>query len=126
MARILGLGHIRSPKSVEELIRLLRSSPRPQVADHMPEFRCALVVLTGVDKGTDQELWINWYGDHKSKLTIPSEMSELPREVRKRWYVYWGEDDPGEASPDGKRHKDKDKEDKDDKHGKGDKDGKDG
>jgi hypothetical protein len=98
-ARILGLGHVRSPKAVEELIRLMRSAPRPRVGDHMVDFRLALVVLTGEDKGTDQELWINWYGDHKSKLEVAPETPELPRELRRRWNVYWGEKD-GEKDDD--------------------------
>ena len=110
-ARILGLGHIRSPKSVEELVRLMRSTHRPRVADHMAEFRLALVVLTGEDKGTDQELWINWYGDNKSKLEIAPEEPELPRELRRRWNVYWGvadrEDDEGEGE--GKKRRGKEK-----------------
>jgi hypothetical protein len=108
-ARILGLGHVRSPKAVEELVRLMRSSPRPRVGDHMVDFRLALVVLTGVDKGTDQELWINWYGDNKSKLEVAPAMPELPRELRRRWNVYWGEKDEDEAEAEGpgKRRKGK-------------------
>ena len=105
-ARILGLGHIRSTKSVEELIRLMRSAPRPRVSDHMETFRTALVVLTGEDKGTDQELWINWYGDHKSKLEVAPEMPELPRELRRRWNVFWGErDEEDEGEGAGKKRK---------------------
>lgn len=108
-ARILGLGHIRAPKSVDELIRLMRSSPRPRVAEHMGEFRLALVALTGVDKGTDQELWINWYGDSKARLEIAPEAPELPRELRRRWNAYWGEKDPDEPGEEGKRRKGKEK-----------------
>ncbi len=108
-ARILGLGHIRSPKSVDELIDLMRSSPRPRVGDHMAEFRLALVVLTGEDKGTDRELWINWYGDHKSKLEIAAEALELPRELQRRWNQYWGVKDEEEAGAEGKRRKGKEK-----------------
>lgn len=107
-ARILGLGHIRSAKSVEELVRLMRSSPRPRVGDHMGDFRLALVVLTGEDKGTDQGLWINWYGDHKAKLEVAAETPELPRELRRRWSTYWGEKDQGDE-PDGGRRKGKER-----------------
>ncbi len=90
-ARILGLGRIRSRTSVDELIRLMRSCPRPRVGEYMGEFRLALVVLTGEDKGTDQELWINWYGDHKNTLAVAAEPPELPRELARRWNTYWGE-----------------------------------
>jgi hypothetical protein len=74
------------------LIRLVRSSHRSWNGSQMPDFRLALVVLTGVDKGTDRQLWINWYGDHKGKVEVPA----VPRELRKRWNSYWGEaDEPG-------------------------------
>jgi len=90
-ARILGLGRIRSPKSVDELIRLVRSSHRSWDGSQMPDFRLALVALTGVDKGTDRQLWINWYGDHKGKIEVAAVPPELPRDLRKRWNSYWGE-----------------------------------
>lgn len=105
-ARILGLGNIRSPKSVEELVRLMRSSPRPRVGDHMGEFRLALVALTAADMGTDQELWINWYGDHKTRLEVAAEPAELPPELRRRWNAYWGITEE-KAGPGGKRRREK-------------------
>jgi hypothetical protein len=89
-ARILGLGNIRSRSSVEELVQIMRSGPRARVGDFMGELRLALVVLTGEDKGTDQGLWINWYGDHKSTLVVAKEAGELPRELERRWNAYWG------------------------------------
>jgi hypothetical protein len=105
-ARILGLARIRSPKSVEELFKLMRLAPRQRVNDYMEDFRLALVALTGVDKGTDQQLWLEWYGDHKSKLEIAPDMPELPRELRRRWNAFWGECDPDdEPAGEGKRHK---------------------
>ena len=90
-ARILGLACVRSSRSVDELIRLVRSSHRSWDGSQMPDFRLALVVLTGVDKGTDRQLWINWYGDHKGKIAVATVPPELPRELRKRWDSYWGE-----------------------------------
>jgi HEAT repeat protein len=108
-ARILGLGHIRCAKSVDELMRLMRSAPRARVGDHIQEFRLALVVLTGEDKGTDQELWINWYGDHQSKLEIAPDEPELPRELRRRWNQYWGIQDEDEPGREGRRGKGKGK-----------------
>jgi HEAT repeat protein len=90
-ARILGLGNVRAKESVDELIQLMRSAPRPRVADVMLEMRTALFMLTGVDKGTDQELWINWYGDAKNSLTIaPEPPVQCPQEVRRCWTTFWG------------------------------------
>lgn len=94
-ARILGLGNIRSPAAVEALIQLMRSSPHHKVADHMAEFRLALARLTGEDKGGNQELWINWYGDHKGALEIASEPTELAPELQRRWEQYWGREARG-------------------------------
>lgn len=92
-ARILGLAHIRSPKSVDELLQLLRSSHRSWEGSQMPDFRLALAVLTGADKGTDRQLWINWYGDHKAKIAVAPVAPDLPPDLRKRWNSYWGETD---------------------------------
>lgn len=97
-ARILGLARIRSPKSVDELIQLVRSSHRSWEGGQMPDFRLALVVLTGADKGTDRQLWVNWYGDNKGRLVVPPVPPELPPDLRKRWNSYWGEkDEAGKA-----------------------------
>jgi hypothetical protein len=104
-ARILGLGRIRSPRAVEELFKLMRLAPRPRMGDHMQDFRLALVVLTGADKGTDQELWLNWYGDNKSKLEVAPAPPELPRELRRRWNAYWGEREPDDDAPPGAARK---------------------
>ena len=88
-ARILGLAHIRSPKSVDEIMQLMRSSRKSWQGGQMPDFRLALAVLTGEDKGTDRQLWINWYGDHKVKMEIAPVPPALPAELQKRWNSYW-------------------------------------
>lgn len=90
-ARILGLANIRAKESVAELIQLMRSAPAPRVAELGLELRTALVLLTGVDKGTDATLWINWYGDAKDSLVIaPEPPAEIPPEIRRCWTAFWG------------------------------------
>jgi hypothetical protein len=90
-ARILGLGNIRVRAAVDELIRMMRSATPARVADFMPELRSSLFMLTGVDKGGDQELWINWYGDAKEKLVIePDPPATVPPEIRRPWTAFWG------------------------------------
>ena len=72
----------------------------------MSDFRLALVVLTGVDKGTDRQLWSNWYGDNKAKIVVAAVPPELPPDLRKRWNSYWGVADErakGEDKNDGAR-----------------------
>jgi HEAT repeat protein len=97
-ARILGLAHVRSPKSVEELMRLVRSSHRSWEGSQMSDFRLALAVLTGADEGTERQAWIHWYGDHKGKIVVTPQLPELPPELLKRWNSYWDEaDEPAQG-----------------------------
>jgi len=101
-ARILGLARIRSPKSVDALLQLLRSSHRTWDGSQSSDFRLALAVLTGEDKGTDRQLWIHWYGDHKGRIEVRAVPPELPPELRKRWRSYWGEaEEKGKAADEG-------------------------
>ncbi len=39
----------------------MRVAGRENVQNNMGHFRTALMVLTGVDKGTSQDLWIEWW-----------------------------------------------------------------
>ncbi|HEX6885805.1 MAG TPA: HEAT repeat domain-containing protein [Planctomycetota bacterium] len=90
-ARIMGLANIRASESVGELIQMMRSGPPPRVSELGLELRTALVYLTGVDKGTDQTLWINWYGGARDTLVIaPEPPEELPPELRRCWTSFWG------------------------------------
>lgn len=98
-ARILGLAQIRTRESVDELMRLMRSSPHRKIEDYMPDFRLALARLTGADKGASQELWGSWYGEHKNDPGVSPEPPELAPELQRRWDLYWGR----ESAREGKR-----------------------
>jgi len=89
-ARVLGLGHIRSSRSVEELFGMLRKVDRKRVQPYMGEFRLALVVLTGVDRGTDYDAWIAWWNDSKKSLVVPRDPPRLPAELSRAWSKHWG------------------------------------
>lgn len=90
---ILGLANIRTKESVDPLMQMMRSAERPRVADVMLEMRTALHRLTGVDKGTDQDPWIDWYDEVKDTLVIPpAPPEERPFEIRRCWSLFWGED----------------------------------
>ena len=91
-ARILGLGNIRHPDSVEELINLMNKASRKYVNPYMGDFRLALAVLTGRDEGKAVESWMRWWNDHKKKLEVRPEPPKLPRELQQRWDNYWGID----------------------------------
>ena len=89
-ARILALGNIRSTESVEELMSLLKVTSRQRVAPQMPTFRTSLMILTGVDQGLSQQLWMRWWNDNKKKLEVAQKPHQLPEEMQRGWDRYWG------------------------------------
>lgn len=89
-ARILGLAGIRSPKSVEALMDMMRSAGRHQVQVYMDDLRLALQALTGVDQGKVQDAWFAWWNDNKKKVVVAPELPPLPKDARRRWDVFWG------------------------------------
>jgi hypothetical protein len=95
-ARILGLGRIRTAESVAALMELMKVAGPQRIQNLMPDFRLALVQLTGVDKGQSQELWQAWWSAERAKLRVAPEPPALPRELRFRWDAYWGKEAPYE------------------------------
>ena len=89
-ARVLGLGNIRARGSVEELMGFMRKVDRRKVQPHMTEFRLALMILTGVDHGTDQDRWVAWWNEHKKTFAVPEKAPLLPEALQNRWNRYWG------------------------------------
>lgn len=93
-ARIWGLGRVRSKASVDKLIELLRALGPTKSASAMPDFRTALMVLTGVDQGTSGESWIAWWTAERARSVIAARPAALPRAAQYAWDLYWGEDRP--------------------------------
>ncbi len=87
-ARILGLGNIRSEKSVEALFGLIQKVGVNAVDRHMDDVRLALVKLTGVDQGKNPELWAKWWREQKN-YKLPEIIPELKRVDRVAWNEYW-------------------------------------
>ena len=90
-ARLLGLGRIREPAAVEALFGLMKAAGKQRIQPLMGDFRLALLVLTGVDQGSSQELWLAWWNENKSRLRVAARPGELPPPLRARWDRYWGE-----------------------------------
>ncbi|MDP6850846.1 MAG: HEAT repeat domain-containing protein [Planctomycetota bacterium] len=91
-ARLLSLGHIRHIDSCEALMGLLKSrgGKRGHSMGQMNEFRTAMAVLTGEDKGKNTTDWIQWWNDVKKSLEISEE--EWPLEKRgaqRQWQTLW-------------------------------------
>lgn len=89
-ARILSLGRIRTVAAVEALLELMKVTSAQRIQNLMPDFRLALVRLTGVDKGQSQPLWQEWWNAERVKLRIAAEPAELSLELQARWDSYWG------------------------------------
>jgi HEAT repeats len=89
-AHLFGLGHIRDPRSVEALMGAMKSAGRTEIQPFMEDFRLALMVLTGVDQGPSQDLWIRWWNDNKRDLVVAEEEPALPKMLAQRWAYYWG------------------------------------
>lgn len=89
-ARLMSLGNIRSPRSVEALCDLMRKVDRRKVQPYANDLRLALVVLTGVDRGTDLDRWVQWWNENKKSLEVLEKPPQMPEELQTRWDRYWG------------------------------------
>ena len=95
-ARIMGLSNIRDKNSVEELIKATRKgggSKRGRQSQwrnvFREQFRVAMMVLTGVDQGTDRESWQAWWRKNKDKFKMAAERPIVPTDVSDYWEQYW-------------------------------------
>lgn len=104
-ARILGLGRIRSTKSIEALIDLLKVAGPRKTDPYLQEFRTSLIVLTGVDRGPSQEGWFAWWNDNKRALRVTEAPAELPKLLQVGWDHYWGEARQGDGARGEKRER---------------------
>ena len=98
-ARILSLGRIRTPAAVEALIGLMKVAGPMKIQPFMDDFRLSLMVLTGADQDTSQELWLHWWNDNKGKLKVEPTAPPLPRLLQLKWDYYWGKEMRKERAP---------------------------
>jgi hypothetical protein len=101
-ARILAIGRIRSPRSVEALVQLIKSGGNGRRGGagnnpHMRELRMALAALTGEDHGQDETAWIQWWAAHHERYRLPAEDCLLPKALRRTWETTWR--DPQDQPP---------------------------
>jgi hypothetical protein len=89
-ARILGIANIRSKRSVEELVSLMRVADKDRVAGCMPHFRLALMRLTGEDHGTSLDKWTAWWNASKKDVDVAPKPPLLPADMQRRWDAFWG------------------------------------
>lgn len=89
-ARILGLGRIRTVAATEALIGMMRTGGPQKIQPFMEDFRIALTMLTGVDQGRSQDLWMRWWNENHDKLKIAGKPPVLDKPLQRRWDAYWG------------------------------------
>ena len=100
-ARIYGLGNIRRKDSVAELMKGMQLTGsagtrgkrafKTEQPRAMEEFNVALSVLTGVSLGPDQQAWLTWWRDNKTKLKVSPTRPPVPDEIKRAWERYWNE-----------------------------------
>jgi hypothetical protein len=88
-ARILGLGNIRSLKSVEALVDLMKLWGNGKNNPYMTQFRVALTRLTGKDQGPTVAQWLEWWNEHHHDTKVSDTASEMPKALERAWNNYW-------------------------------------
>ena len=88
-ARIMSLARIRDLKAVDELMSMMRLVSRRKIQNRMEDFRLALMVLTGVDHGKNQDRWTSWWNDNKKSLKLAEKAPRMPKAQQNRWDRYW-------------------------------------
>jgi hypothetical protein len=91
-ARIMSLGRIRTLAAADALIGMMRTGGPLKIQPFMEEFRIALAMLTGVDQGRSQDLWMRWWNDNHDKLKVDAKPPVLDKPLQKRWDAYWNAD----------------------------------
>ncbi len=104
-ARVLGLARIRDEESVKALYSLATKAAPRHVGTFLPDFRCAMMALTGQDPGGTQKEWHDWWGANKRDLKLLPE-PVLTKRYQRRLDAYWGteerrEKDEGEKKKGG-------------------------
>lgn len=99
-ARILGLANVREADSLKRILKWMQMASgekrhstvatRPRF---LADFRVALVVLTGLDKGMSEDAWLTWWTkDAKRRFKVTAARpTAVPDDVKAAWEKYWGE-----------------------------------
>ena len=87
-ARLLGLGNIRSKKSIDALFTMMNKVGTNQLDTYMEPVRLALMRLTGTDQGPSSQAWMAWWRGAEKGFEMPKE-AKLPEAQEKAWNDYW-------------------------------------
>jgi hypothetical protein len=98
-ARLYGLGNIRTVESVDALVGFMKLGSERDFQSLMPEWRVALVHLTGVDNGEAIQLWEKWWRDNKKDFKVLAQAATTPPDVQMKWDAYWAAPFKPEGEP---------------------------
>jgi len=99
VARIMGLGNIRSVKSIEGLLELTRQAGGrgggTGVASELrgvfrKALRVAFATLTGADQGEIPADWETWWRNNKKSFDMLEKRPQVAEDVSRFWEGYWG------------------------------------
>jgi PBS lyase HEAT-like repeat len=103
-ARLLGLGNIRSKKSIDALFGMMNKVGTNQLDTYMEPVRLALMRLTGTDQGPSSQSWMAWWRGAEKTFEMPKE-AKLPEAQEKVWNDYWEIQPKKEAAKGGEEKK---------------------
>ena len=89
-ARLYGLANIRSVKSIEAIVDLVRKVSQNKAEDYATELRLAMFRLTGTDQGPSLELWGTWWRGVKKGYKIPEAAPAFSEAQQQQWDTFWG------------------------------------
>jgi hypothetical protein len=105
-ARLYGLGNIRTVESIDELVGFMKLGAERDFQALMPEWRVALVHLTGTDHGGESiQLWEKWWRENKKEFKLPEEPQPMSPDLQTKWDSYWSA--PFKPQSEGKREPEK-------------------
>jgi hypothetical protein len=93
-ARMLGFARIRDKASIEALIKLVDQVGFVDMHNHLEDFRLAMVVLSGVDRGRSVDAWRAWWNGVKQEFAPAERMAELSAQDAARWRDFWRDAPP--------------------------------
>jgi HEAT repeat protein len=89
-ARFYGLARIRSEKSIDAVLDLMKLVGFIEIYTYAEDFRLALVILTGEDLGRDHDAWSAWWNANRKTFKVDPRMPKLQGGDWTRWSDYWG------------------------------------
>lgn len=89
-ARILGIANVRTKAAVDALVALAGKVGFVEMHNHAEDFRLAMLVLTGVDKGRSIDAWKAWWKAERETFTVSEERPALAPGDAARWSEFWG------------------------------------